>query len=121
MVKREVMLAKYTPAPEYPIVSNKQLDELQDLHLYEVVTWPMHYPDELCMRLLRQNSDPNVILFIAMMNGITPIMTIGDHKAFIVDLTPKKKSNRSLPSYLNPSYNNTKQAEKHLRDQRGSV
>ena len=116
-----MMLAKYTPAPEYPIVSNKQLDELQDLHLYEVVTWPMHYPDELCMRLLRQNSDPNVILFIAMMNGITPIMTICDHKAVIVDLTPKKKSNRSLPSYLNPSYNNTKQAEKHLRDQRGSV
>lgn len=115
------MLAKHTPAPEYPILSNQQLDELQDLHLYEVVTWPMHYPDELCMKLLRNNPDPNVILFIALMNGITPIMTIGDHKSFIVDLTPKKKSNRSLPSYLNPSYNNTEQAEKHLRDQRGSV
>lgn len=115
------MLAKHTPAPEYPIVSNKQLDELQQLHLYEVVTWPMHYPDELCMKLLRKISDPNVIMFISLMNGITPIMTIGDHKAFIVDLTPKKKSNRSLPSYLNPSYNSTTQAEKNLQDQRGSV
>jgi len=116
-----VMLAKHTPAPEYPIVRNKQLDELQKLHLYEVVTWPAYYPDEICMNMLRQNADPNVILFVALMNGITPIMTIGDHKAFIADLTPKKKSNRSLPSYLTPSYSNTKQAEKHLQDQRDSV
>ena len=115
------MLAKHTPAPEYPIVRNKQLDELQKLHLYEVVTWPAYYPDEICMNMLRQNADPNVILFVALMNGITPIMTIGDHKAFIADLTPKKKSNRSLPSYLTPSYSNTKQAEKHLQDQRDSV
>ena len=121
MVKREVMLAKHTPAPEYPIVRNKQLDELQKLHLYEVVTWPMHYPDEICMKMLRQNADPNVILFVALMNGITPIMTIGDHKSFIADLTPKKKANRSLPSYLNPSYSSTTQAEKHLQDQRDSV
>lgn len=116
-----MMLAKHTPAPEYPIVRNKQLDELQKLHLYEVVTWPAYYPDEICMNMLRQNADPNVILFVALMNGITPIMTIGDHKAFIADLTPKKKSNRSLPSYLTPSYSNTKQAEKHLQDQRDSV
>ena len=116
-----MMLAKHTPAPEYPIVRNKQLDELQKLHLYEVVTWPAYYPDEICMNMLRSNADPNVILFVALMNGITPIMTIGDHKAFIADLTPKKKSNRSLPSYLTPSYSNTKQAEKHLQDQRDSV
>lgn len=115
------MLARHTPAPQYPIVRNTQLDELAKLHLYEVCTWPAYYPDELCMRYLRANRDPNVILFIAQMNGITPIMTIGDHKAFIVDLSPKKKSNRSLPSYLIPSYNNTKQAEKHLQDQRDSV
>jgi len=121
VVNKEVMLAKHTPAPEYPIVRNKQLDELQKLHLYEVVTWPAYYPDEICMNMLRQNADPNVILFVALMNGITPIMTIGDHKAFIADLTPKKKSNRSLPSYLTPSYSNTKQAEKHLQDQRDSV
>ena len=117
MVNKEVMLAKHTPAPEYPIVRNKQLDELQKLHLYEVVTWPMHYPDEICMNMLRKNADPNVILFIALMNGITPIMTIGDHKAFIVDLTPKKKSNRSLPSYVTGN-NINKNMEQNLKNNR---
>ncbi len=119
MVNKEVMLARHTPAPEYPIVRNTELDELAVLHLYEVVTWPAYLPDEICMKRLRQNADPNVILFIALMNGITPIITIGDHKAFIVDLTPKKKSNRSLPKFLLPSYNNKEKAEKHLQDQRG--
>ncbi len=55
------MLARHTPAPEYPIVRNTELDELAVLHLYEVVTWPAYLPDEICMKRLRQNADPNVI------------------------------------------------------------
>jgi len=51
------------------------------------------------------------------MNGITPIMTIGDHKAFIVDLTPKKKSNRSLPSYVTGN-NINKNMEQNLKNNR---
>jgi hypothetical protein len=51
----------------------------------------MHYSDELCMDELRRNTDPNVILYIALMKGITPIVTIGDHKSFVADLSPPKK------------------------------
>jgi hypothetical protein len=117
IVNKEVMLARHTPAPVYPIVPNKQLDELQDLHLYEVVTWPAYLPDVVCMNLLRKNTDPNVILFVALMNGITPIMTIGDHKAFIVDLSPPKKSKRKLPKYITGSLHKN-DIEKGLKNKR---
>lgn len=91
------MLAYYTPAPQYPIIRNELIDQFQKNHQYEIVTWPMHYPDELCMDYLRRNTNPNVILYIALMKGITPIVTIGDHKSFIVDFTEQPKSR--LPRY----------------------
>ena len=112
------MLAYYTPAPEYPMIRNGLIQKLADEHKYEVVTWPMHYPDELCMSLLRKNTDQNVMIFVVMMKGITPIMTIGDHKAFIVDLN---FISQYQPSFQNPSYNSIEKAEKHLQDQRDSV
>jgi hypothetical protein len=59
------MLAAHTPAPEYPMVRNEQLDELQQNHIYEICTFPMHLPDEVCMNMLRANTDPNVILYVA--------------------------------------------------------
>tara|TARA_R110000796_G_scaffold72494_2_gene163812 strand:+ start:484 stop:840 length:357 start_codon:yes stop_codon:yes gene_type:complete len=95
------MLAVHTPAPVYPMVRNEQLDELQKNHLYEICTWPAYYSDEYCMNSLRKNADPNVVLYIALMKGITPIVTIGDHKAFVADFSkpePKKKD-RKLPRF----------------------
>lgn len=112
------MIEEFTPQPEPPVVRNELIDELANEHKYEVCTWPQYYPDELCMRMLRVNTNHTVIMFVVMMKGITPIMTIGDHKAFIADL---KFTSQSQPSFQNPSYNSTMQAEKHLRDQRDSV
>jgi hypothetical protein len=73
------MLAAHTPAPEYPMVRNEQLDELQQ----------------------NQNTDPNVILYVALMKGITPIVTVGDHKAFVADFSKPKqtKRERKLPRF----------------------
>jgi len=78
----------------------------------------MHYPDELCMKLLRVNPDPNVILYVAMMKGITPIVTIGDHKAFVADFTKPKKSKRHLPKYRRVEPRES--MEKMLRDKRNA-
>lgn len=112
------MLARFTPAPEYPMIKNDIIQRLADEHKYEVVTWPAYYPDHICMNMLRANTNQNVMMFVVMMKGITPIMTIGDHKAFIADLTFAKQS---LPMFQNPSCNSTEKAEKHLQDQRGSA
>ena len=95
------MLAEHTPAPVYPMIRNELLDKFQNNHIYEIVTFPMHLPDEICMNELRGNTDPNVILYIALMKGITPIVTVGDHKAFVADFSkskPKKKDRR-LPRF----------------------
>jgi hypothetical protein len=89
------MLAYFTPAPVYPMIRNELLNDLQQQHVYEIVTFPMHYPDELCMNELRRNTDPNVILYIALMKGITPIVTVGDHKAFVADLSKQKETKRN--------------------------
>ena len=107
------------PEPEGDIIPHPSLEAYAKQHTYEVCTWPMHYSDEMCMNWLRETKDTNVILYIGLMNGLTPIVTVGDHKAFIVVFKDKPK--QSLPSYLNPSYNNTETEEKHLRDQKGSA
>ena len=101
---------------------SETLDDLASKHCYEVVQWPMHLSDEQCMQRLRTNSNPNVILYVALMGGITPIITIGSHKSFVADFSKhskKDKFNRSQPKFQNPSYSNIKQEEKHLQDQRG--
>jgi len=98
-----VLLAVHTPAPVYPMIRNELLDQMQANHVYEILTFPMHWPDEMCMNELRKNTDPNVILYIALMKGITPIVTVGDHKSFVVDMTPPKKNkkkSRKLPKRL---------------------
>ena len=100
------------------VIRNEQLDELQDKHCYEIISWPAYLPDQVCMDLLRKNNDPNVVLFIAMMKGITPIVTIGDHKSFVATFEKKKKPKRHLPTYHSRVDSNKEQVEKHLRDQR---
>jgi hypothetical protein len=78
----------------------------------------MHYSDELCMDELRRNTDPNVILYIALMKGITPIVTIGDHKSFVADLSPPKKDKRrgrKLPKKLNDLRDKLENKLRHKR------
>jgi len=113
------MLAVHTPAPVYPMIRNELLDDLQRQHVYEIVTFPMHYPDEMCMNELRKNTDPNVILYIALMKGITPIVTVGDHKAFVADMSPPKKDKkktRKLPKKINDLRDKLENKLRHKRD-----
>ena len=97
------MLAVHTPAPFEPKVPirNETIEELAENHCYEVVRWGAYLTDRICLEQLRENKDPNVILYIALMRGITPIMTIGQFKSFIVsfEIVKEKKQTRKIPSY----------------------
>ena len=97
------MLAVHTPAPFEPKkpIRNGTVEELAENHCYEVVRWGAYLTDRACLEQLRQNKDPNVILYIALMRGITPIMTIGQFKSFIVSFAEikDKKQTRKIPSY----------------------
>jgi|TARA_R110000803_G_scaffold30822_2_gene69183 hypothetical protein len=97
------MLAVHTPAPFEPKkpIRNETVEELAENHCYEVVRWGAYLTDRACLEQLRQNKDPNVILYIALMRGITPIMTIGQFKSFIVSFAEikDKKQTRKIPSY----------------------
>ena len=97
------MLAEHTPAPFEPKkpIRNGDIEDLAKNHCYEVVRWGAYLTDRICLEQLRQNQDPNVILYIALMRGITPIMTIGQYKSFIVsfDEIKDKRQNRKIPSY----------------------
>ena len=103
------------------IVRNELLDDLWSKHQYEMMRFPMHWTDEMCVKKVRVTADQNILYAVAMMKGIIPIVTIGGYKSFIADFNDREKSKRSLPKYLNPSYYNKEQVEKHLRDQRDSV
>jgi hypothetical protein len=97
------MLAAHTPSPFEPNkpIRNGDVEDLAKNHCYEVVRWGAYLTDRICLEQLRQNTDPNVILYIALMRGITPIMTIGQFKSFIVsfDEIKDKKQKRKIPSY----------------------
>jgi hypothetical protein len=97
------MLAAHTPSPFEPNkpIRNGDIEDLAKNHCYEVVRWGAYLTDRICLEQLRQNQDPNVILYIALMRGITPIMTIGQYKSFIVsfDEIKDKRQNRKIPSY----------------------
>ena len=97
------MLAAHTPSPFEPNkpIRNGDIEDLAKNHCYEVVRWGAYLTDRICLEQLRQNQDPNVILYIALMRGITPIMTIGQYKSFLVsfDEIKDKRQNRKIPSY----------------------
>ncbi len=112
------MPVRHTWNAKRKVFMNEEIDLLAEKHCYEICSWPMHYPDQLCMYLLRTNPDYGVVTYIALMKGITPIVTIGDHKSFIADFSPPEKSKKRLPKFLIPSYNNIEKEEKHLRDRR---
>jgi len=112
------MLAVHTPAPEGPRVRNELIEELFKKHQYEIVTWPAYLPDQICMDKLRRNTNPEIVIYIAFMKGITPIVTIGDHKSFIADFNKEKelKSNkRKLPKFKG---NKEKELEKNAKNKR---
>jgi len=114
------MIDEFTPDTEGETIRNILIDELQSNRCYEIVRWDAYLTDEMCMDLLRKNTNPNVIMYIAMMKGITPIVTIGQFKSFVADFS-MGESNQSQQSYPSPVYNNTMKEDKHLLNQKDSV
>lgn len=99
------MLAVHTPAPHEwnKPIRNELIEDLMRQHCYEIVRWPAYLSDDECMNRLRRNADPNVILYIALMKGITPITTIGQYKSFIASFDEwkkGKKDRKGLPKML---------------------
>ena len=82
------------------IVRNELLDDLFKRHQYEMMRFPMHMTDEMCVKQVRQCADQNILYAVAMMRGIIPIVTVGGSKSFIADFSKKEKSKRSLPKYV---------------------
>tara|TARA_B110000438_G_scaffold295443_1_gene338443 strand:- start:821 stop:1147 length:327 start_codon:yes stop_codon:yes gene_type:complete len=82
-------------------IRNGIIEDLAKNHCYEIVRFSAHLPDNIVIKQLRQHTDPNVILYIALMRGITPIMTIGQFKSFIAtfETIKDKKQKRKIPSY----------------------
>lgn len=99
----ESMLAVHTPAPFEPNkpIRNGDVEELAANHCYEIVREPAYLPDRVVLERIRASKDPNVILYIALMRGITPIMTIGQYKSFVAsfDMEKKQKDKRKIPNY----------------------
>lgn len=112
------MPVRHTWEPKKRMFRNENIDILAKDHCYEITKFPAYLPDEIVMQRLRSITDPNVILYIAMMKGVTPIVTIGDHKSFVASLK-QPKTTKHLPKFHSPSYSNIKLEEKHLRDRRG--
>ena len=82
------------------VVSNELLDDLWSKHQYEMMRFPMHWTDEMCVKKVRVTADQNILYAVAMMKGIIPIVTIGGYKSFIADFNDREKSKRSLPKYV---------------------
>ena len=82
------------------IVRNELLDDLWSKHQYEMMRFPMHWTDEMCVKKVRVTADQNILYAVAMMKGIIPIVTIGGYKSFIADFNDREKSKRSLPKYV---------------------
>lgn len=59
--------------------------------IYEVARYPMHFSDEMIMNELRRTLNRNVMYYVAHMNGIIPIVTVGCFKSFVVDLNKRSK------------------------------
>jgi hypothetical protein len=109
------MLAVHTPSPDIEwvwddspkkwrmkgVMINSIIENMRKDECHEILRFPMHLSDEQCMNQLRRNTDPNIILYIAMMKGVTPIVTVGQFKSFIASFAKKKedkKNTRKIPN-----------------------
>lgn len=88
---------KGSPTIYGPVMRNTIIDDLAEKHCYEVVRWPAYFSDEQCMAKLRLETSPNIIHYVAMMRGITPIITVGQFKSFVVTFEQQKKNKRHIP------------------------
>ena len=87
-----------SPSFRGPVQRNAVIDDLAKQHCYEITRWPAYYSDEQCMNMLRRETNPNVIHYVAMMKGITPIITVGQFKSFVATFEKPKKNKRHLPT-----------------------
>jgi hypothetical protein len=72
------------------VMPHPEIQRLADMNMYELIRFPMYYSDEMVMNELRKTQDINVMHYIAYMNGIIPIVTLGGHKSFIIDMKKAK-------------------------------
>jgi queuine/archaeosine tRNA-ribosyltransferase len=82
------------------VMRSEILDNMAKDKVHEILRFPMHLSDEQCMNQLRTNTNPNIILYIAMMKGVTPIITVGQFKSFVATFDKKKedkKNTRRIP------------------------
>lgn len=108
---------KGSPSYRGPVQRNSIIDDMANNHCYEIVRWPAYYSDEWCMGKLRLETNPNVVHYVAMMKGITPIVTVGQFKSFVATFEKPKKNKRHLPVKNNVKKIREKQ-EQQLRDLR---
>lgn len=74
-----------------PLMKNPEIEKMAKSRIFEVVRYPMHFSDEMIMNELRRTLSRNVMYYIAHMNGIIPIVTVGCFKSFVVDLNKRAK------------------------------
>lgn len=86
-----------SPSFRGPVQKNDIIEDLASKHCYEIVRWGAYFSDEQCMAKLRLVTDPNVLHYVAMMRGITPIITVGQFKSFVATFEKPKKNKRHLP------------------------
>ncbi len=106
-----------SPSYRGPVQRNTVIDDMAANHCYEIVRWPAYYSDAQCMNFLRHNTNPNVVHYVAMMHGITPLITVGQFKSFVATFEQQKKNKRHLPVKNNVKKIRKKQ-EQQLRDLR---
>ncbi len=87
-----------SPSFRGPVQRNTVIDDMAANHCYEIVRWPAYYSDEQCMNMLRHETNPNIIHYVAMMHGITPLITVGQFKSFVATFEQQKKNKRHLPT-----------------------
>jgi hypothetical protein len=72
-------------------MNHPEIDKLAKQNIFEIVKYPAYFPDTMIMDMIRSNTDTHVIYYIALMNGIIPIVTLGNYKSFVADFSKRKK------------------------------
>lgn len=72
-------------------MNHPEIDKLAKQNIFEIVKYPAYFPDTMVMDMIRGNTNTHVIYYIALMNGIIPIVTLGNYKSFVADFNKRKK------------------------------
>lgn len=75
-------------------MKHPEIEKLAKDGLYEIIKFPAYFPDKIVMDKIRANRDTNVMYYIALMNGIIPLVTLGNYKAFVANIRKKLPNTR---------------------------